>query len=206
MYLILTKGNNFYWIEERNFERRNGRQSESERQELRTNISWRFQCLQLASETDPMEVRFRQRVKIVGLNQTFYLNPISQVFRLNPWMASSEHADHHFRLNLKVADMSRPRDKTNKVSVRPVKTQISLGIRPVWSEFSLCAQWVAKDTSFSSCGQRRLWSDWADSQADLSLRWAHNHIVVFVTRRLIFMMLWNALMTSALALNGFNRC
>ena len=28
-------------------------------------------------------------------------------------------------------------DKTNKVSVRPAKTQISLGIRPVWSESSL---------------------------------------------------------------------
>ena len=25
----------------------------------------------------------------------------------------------------------------------------------------------------SSCGQRRLWSDWADAQADLSLCWAH---------------------------------
>ena len=34
----------------------------------------------------------------------------------------------------------RPRhDKTNKMSVRPAKTQISLGIRPVWSESSLCA-------------------------------------------------------------------
>ena len=30
-------------------------------------------------------------------------------------------------------------DKTNKVSVHPAKTQISLGIRPVWSEFSLSA-------------------------------------------------------------------
>ena len=30
-------------------------------------------------------------------------------------------------------------DKTNKVSVRPTKTQISLGIRPVWSESSLSA-------------------------------------------------------------------
>ena len=35
-------------------------------------------------------------------------------------------------------------DKTNKMSVRPAKTQISLGIRPVWSESSLCAHWVAK--------------------------------------------------------------
>ena len=30
-------------------------------------------------------------------------------------------------------------DKTNKVTVRPVKTQISLGIHPVWSESSLSA-------------------------------------------------------------------
>ena len=32
--------------------------------------------------------------------------------------------------------------------VRPAKTRISLGIRPVWSESSLYAQWVAKDPSF----------------------------------------------------------
>ena len=50
---------------------------------------------------------------------------------------------------------NKPRhDKTNKVTVRPAKTQISLGIRPglgirpVWSEYSLCAPWVAKDPSF----------------------------------------------------------
>ena len=35
-------------------------------------------------------------------------------------------------------------DKTNKMAVRPAKTQISLGIRPVWSESSLCAEWVGK--------------------------------------------------------------
>ena len=34
------------------------------------------------------------------------------------------------------------------MAVRPVKTWISQGIRPVWSESSLCAQWVAKDPSF----------------------------------------------------------
>ena len=39
-------------------------------------------------------------------------------------------------------------DKTNKVAVHPAKTQISLGIRPVWSESSLCAQWAAKDPRF----------------------------------------------------------
>ena len=32
--------------------------------------------------------------------------------------------------------------------------------------------------------QRRLWWDWVDAQADLSLRWAHYHYVGFVMRRL----------------------
>ena len=39
-------------------------------------------------------------------------------------------------------------DKTNRVSMCPAKTQISLGIRQVWSESSLGTQWVAKDPSF----------------------------------------------------------
>ena len=39
-------------------------------------------------------------------------------------------------------------DKTNTMSVRPAKTHISLGVRPVWSESLLSAEWVAKDTSF----------------------------------------------------------
>ena len=34
--------------------------------------------------------------------------------------------------------LSEPRhDKTNKVTVRPAKAQISLGIRPVWSVFAV---------------------------------------------------------------------
>ena len=38
--------------------------------------------------------------------------------------------------------------KPTKWHVRPAKTQISLGIRPVWSESLLRAQGVAKDPSF----------------------------------------------------------
>ena len=35
-----------------------------------------------------------------------------------------------------------------------------------------CAQWKAEDPSFLHADSKD-WSDWADSQADLSLRWAH---------------------------------
>ena len=34
--------------------------------------------------------------------------------------------------------------------------------------------------SYPLSAQRRLWSDWADAQADLSRRWAHTHFVGFV--------------------------
>ena len=54
------------------------------------------------------------------------------------------------------------------------------GVCPVWSESSLCAQWAA-----ISCGQRRLWSDWADAQADLNLRWVHSPFDGFVMMWLI---------------------
>ena len=62
--------------------------------------------------------------------------------------------------------------KPTKWHVCPAKTHISLGTRPVWSESSLCAQWVAKNPSFLHVDSED-WSDWADAEADLSLRWAH---------------------------------
>ena len=41
--------------------------------------------------------------------------------------------------------------------------------------------------SYPLSAQRILWSDWADAQADLSLRWAHTPFVGFVMSRLIFL-------------------
>ena len=41
-----------------------------------------------------------------------------------------------------------PHDKTKKMTMRPTKTQICLGIHQVWSESSLCAQWVAMNPRF----------------------------------------------------------
>ena len=90
-----------------------------------------------------------------------------------------------------------PHDKTNKMSVRPTKTQISLGSRPVWSEpghppspirvfaVHMKKAWVL---SYLLSAQRRLWSDWANAQVDLSLRWAHSHFVRFVMSRLILLL------------------
>ena len=79
-------------------------------------------------------------------------------------------------------------DKTNKETISPAKTQISLGIQPVWSESSLCAQWVAKDPTF-------LHADSEDSDQTgrmprlICLHWAHTHFVGFVMSRPVLTLL-----------------
>ena len=50
--------------------------------------------------------------------------------------------------------------------------QINLGICPVWSESFLFTQWIAKDPSFLHADSKD-WLNWAEAQAELSLRWAH---------------------------------
>ena len=54
-------------------------------------------------------------------------------------------------------------------------------VRPVFAVRKKKA-WVL---IYALSAQRRLWSDRADAQADLSLRWAHSHFVGFVMRRFL---------------------
>ena len=79
--------------------------------------------------------------------------------------------------------MSRLMTKPTNWHVRPAKTQISLGICPVWSESSLSA-WRKLGSLATHWAYSEDWSDWADAQADLSLRWAHSHSIGFVVRGL----------------------
>ena len=85
-------------------------------------------------------------------------------------------------LDYKCGSNDKPLDKTNKMTVRPAKTQISLGIRPVWSESSLCAQWVAKDPSFLH----------ADSEDPVQTGRMPRLIWVFAGRTWHFVLFFNA--------------
>ena len=67
---------------------------------------------------------------------------------------------------------SRLLTKPTKWLVCPVKTQISLAIRPVWSG-SLLSSWRNIASSATHWAHCQDWSDWVDAQADLSLCWAH---------------------------------
>ena len=57
---------------------------------------------------------------------------------------------------------------------------------PGWSESSLSAWRKLGSLATRWAQQRRLWSDQADAQADLSLRWARTQFVGFVMSRLIY--------------------
>ena len=97
----------------------------------------------------------------------------------NPLIFSTFSGSH----SLNASEMSRLMTKTNKMNVRPAKTQISLGIRPFWSESSLCAQWVAKDPNFLH----------ADSEDSDQTRWMPRLIWVFAGRTyhfVDFVMTW----------------
>ena len=83
-------------------------------------------------------------------------------------------------------------DKTNKMTVPPAKTQISLGNCPVWSESSQSAQWVAKDSSVLHAD-----SEDSDQTGMPRLIWVFAertcYFVGFVMRRLVCLVLWEPL-------------
>ena len=58
----------------------------------------------------------------------------------------------------------------------------------------------ARVLSYPLSAQWRLWSDWVDAQAELSLHWAHTHFVGFVMSRLILICALNGSFTRAGAL------
>ena len=86
----------------------------------------------------------------------------------------SEHLSHR---------MTKP--TKYKMSVCPAKTQISLGIHPVWSELSLSA-WRNLGSFATHWWHSEDWSDWVDAQTDLSLLWEHTHFVDFIMLWLIY--------------------
>ena len=66
-----------------------------------------------------------------------------------------------------------PRDKAKKMACAPSEDSDQTGHPPsliIVFAVRMKKAWVL---SYPLSAQRRLWSDWADAQADLSLRWAH---------------------------------
>ena len=78
-----------------------------------------------------------------------------------------------------------PHDKTNKMPCASSKDSDQPGHLPSLIRVFAVRMKKAWVLSYQLRARWRLWSDWADAQADLSLRWVQSHFVGFDMRRLI---------------------
>ena len=69
--------------------------------------------------------------------------------------------------------MSRLMTKPTKWHVRPAKTQDQPGHPPSLIRVFTVRMKKVWILNYLLSAQRRLWSDWVDAQADLTLRWVH---------------------------------
>ena len=114
----------------------------------------------------------------------FYYPLNSEVFvvgmwsRINLYINKDKFYRHMYRKFLAVVSVNLVKyeplnDKTNKVACAPSEDSDQPRHPPsLFRVFAVRMKkyWVL---SYPLSAQRRLWSDWADAQTDLSLRWAH---------------------------------
>ena len=90
------------------------------------------------------------RRRLAGWGSDFWRREVQRLWKIGDTvplidLREKNYSGKSFYWN---SELSRLMTKPTKWHVRQAKTRISLGIRPVWSESSLCAQWVANDPSF----------------------------------------------------------
>ena len=85
--------------------------------------------------------------------------------------------DRYSTLFLKTCRNEPPHDKTNTMNFAPSEDSDQPGHSPSLIRVFAVRMKIAWVLSYPLNAQRRLSSDWADAQADLSLRWAHSHFV-----------------------------
>ena len=102
--------------------------------------------------------------------------------RTAPLLVLSCRGSYHFRPLCRLMHDEPPHDKTNKMARAPSEDSDQPG-HSLIRVFAVRMKkhWVL---SYQLSALPRLWSDGADTQAELSLRWAHSHFVYFVMRRL----------------------
>ena len=74
---------------------------------------------------------------------------------------------------LQISTVQPAHDKTNKMVCAPSEDSDQPGHPPSLIRVFAVRSMGSQGPKPSSCGQRRLWSNWVDAQTDLSLRWAH---------------------------------
>ena len=108
-----------------------------------------------------------------------YLKNLQQSLLFSNWL-SEVKVDERNRYNQIIWACAWQNQQNDLCAQRRLRSAwaSSLGICPVWSVFvvRLKKPWVL---SYTLSAHQRLWSDWVDAQADLSIRWAHRSFCWF---------------------------
>ena len=152
---------------------------------INTLRPWQTRQTQIRSPTCDI-CKLKQNCATAWQNQQNDVHPVFIVHMKKPWVLSYSLGPQtlHNRICQQMSTLFALYTwirKTSRDMTKPTKwvcaqrRQISLGIQV----FAICMKkaWVR---SYPLSAQQRLWSDWVDAQADLSLRWAHTHFVGFV--------------------------
>ena len=101
-------------------------------------------------------------------------------------------------VNLRVVDLHGADTVTNmsRLMTKPIMWLCAQRrLRSAWasarSDQSSLSAWRKLGSLATHWAHSEDWSDWADAQADLSLRWAQSHFVGFVVRRLIYCLIFS---------------
>ena len=100
------------------------------------------------------------------------------------WVVKSLITCKSPKLGLWGKQIELPHDKTSKIACVPSEDSDQPGHPPILIRVIAVHMKKAWVLSYPFSAQWRLWSDWADAQADLSLCWAHSHFVGFIMKRL----------------------
>ena len=100
-------------------------------------------------------------------------------------LGCSTHPSVHSPSHQTFKTYEPPHDKTNKLGCAPSEDSDQPGHPPSLIRVFTVRMKKAWVLSYPLSAQRRHWSDWADAQDDLSLRWAHMPFCWFVTMRLM---------------------
>ena len=132
-----------------------------------------------------VRVHWRWIGKLVAKDQKLLLTynedsdeRLTRVFVEQAWCWRFCHAP--FQLFVATTTFEPPHDTTNKMACAPSKDSDQPGHPPSLIRVFAVHMKKAWVLNYPLSEQQRLWSDWVDAQADLSLCWVHTHFVAFI--------------------------
>ena len=125
---------------------------------------------------------------------------------IQKYRENGKHPDRMTPSDLTVQKLNGPLYvKTNNMACAPSENSDQPGHPPSLIRVFAVRSKDSQGPKASSSGQRRLWSDWAAAQADLSLCWAHMSFCWFRYAVALIVLLWYLSTVSFYVFTGMSK-